>query len=162
MDKNEKRLITQAISETYFDESQKVVDGWHIDYIDPSLLKNKKLWIQKGLEYFLESHNLVKKMGFLWQVELAIYLRDVKKPRRFKLRTLLDLQRFFADKPPEILVYLSSAIVAPDQGEKISISDVPVGIETRFFQTYDGRDRVYMRTLTLSMRIDLSECERDC
>ena len=110
VNKNEKRLITQALSETYFDELQKVVDGWHIDYIDPSLLKNKKLWIRKGLEYFLESHTLVKEMGFAWQVELAIYLRDVKNPRQFRWRTFSDILRFFSDTPPEILVYLPGVV----------------------------------------------------
>lgn len=152
MNKKELRSAIQGLLNSHIDGTKKKVSGWHLDYIDPVLLSNKKLWYQKGFEYFVASYLLARQMHVPWGIELAMYLKNKKKPCEVTAFSLADLRRYFSDTPPEIVVHMCNNDSITNELLAVSLANLPTFISCNLYQTYDSRDCIYSRILAFTIR----------
>jgi len=133
------------------DGARRDYSGWHIDSIKRSLSDDKKLWYQKGLEYFIATYLTCRQILFPWMLEFVIYLKESKKPKEPKISSLKDLFKDFNDRiPPEIIAYLHEVNEVPPT-KKMHFSFIPSYIDCKYYEMYDSPDSLYYRYLTLTI-----------
>jgi len=148
MKKSEFRRMINEFPSCKLGGTQELAN-WRIEYINPSLKYDKKLWYQKSLEYFITIHLRNRQMLIPWVLEFVIYLKNKKKPGKPNIETLQNLLDDLSDyMPPEITAYNSNKKLP---AQNMHLSFIPSYLDCSYQETYEPVDPTYYRHLILTI-----------